>query len=203
MELYRERSERWALSSLGCVPLDWNHEFSTLPAPVDVILDVGFGGGEALVALAAQRPNEAVVGVEVHTPGVAHVLEAIETNGWKHVRVVEADVLEFLPRIPLDSLAGVRMFFPDPWPKSKQRNRRLARQEVVEDLVCLLRVGGTLHIATDVARYAAQVQEVCELHPGLRGGVVARPEWRPVTRFETRGLAEGREPIDLIYERIS
>lgn len=203
MELYRARSERWALSAYGCVPYDWEYEFPALAPPVDVVLDVGFGGGEALVALAAQRPNEAVVGVEVHTPGVAHVLEAIEANGWNHVRVVEDDVLEFLPRIPFDSLAGVRMFFPDPWPKSKQRNRRLARQDVVDDLSDLLRVGGTLHVATDVARYAEQVQEVCALNPRLRGGIVPRPEWRPVTRFETRGIAEGREPIDLIYERVS
>ena len=201
--MYNQRSERWALSVYGCVPLNWDLEFSTLPPSVDVVLDIGFGGGEALVALAAQRPHEAVVGVEVHTPGVAHVLEAIETNEWRHVRVVDDDVLELLPRIPLDSLAGVRMFFHDPWPKSKQRNRRLARQGVVEHLVDLLRVSGTLHVATDVARYAEQVREVCELDPRLRGGVVVRPDWRPVTRFETRGLSEGRQPIDLIYERIS
>lgn len=203
MELYRERSERWGLPVLGCVPLTWDSVFPTMTPPIDVVLDIGFGGGEALVAMASAHPNEAVVGVEVHTTGVAHVLEAIDTNSWQHVRVVEDDVLELLPRIPIDSLAGVRMFFPDPWPKSKQRNRRLARQEVVEDLVAVLRVGGTLHVATDVSLYARQVQEVCALDPRLRGGVVARPAWRPVTRFETRGLAEGREPIDLIYERVS
>ncbi len=177
--------------------------FIALTPPIDVVLDIGFGGGEALVALAAQRPNEAVVGVDVHTNGVAHVLEAIDTNGWQHVRVVEGDVLELLPRLPLASLAGMRMFFPDPWPKTKQRHRRLARVDVVTQLVDRLRVGGTLHIATDSADYAAQAAEVCANESRLRGGVVVRPQWRPVTKFETRGLAEGRDPIDLIYERIS
>ena len=201
MELYRERSERWSLPVAGV--RQWSQVFTAFTPPIDVVLDIGFGGGEALVALAAERPTEAVVGVEVHTTGVAHVLEAIDTNGWQHVRVVEDDVLEVLPRLPIASLAGVRMFFPDPWPKNKQRRRRLARTEVVTQLVDLLRVDGILHIATDSADYAAQAAEVCAIEPRLRGGVVARPDWRPVTRFETRGLAEGREPIDLIYERIS
>lgn len=183
--------------------LDWSKVFSTQTAPVDVALDIGFGGGEALIAMAAERPNEAVVGVEVHTNGVAQVLKAIDLNGWQHVRVVEDDVLALLPRIPKASLVGVRMFFPDPWPKTSQRNRRLARADVVPQLVDCLRVGGTLHVATDIASYAEQVEKLCALDSRLRGGVVARPEWRPVTRFETRGLAEGREPSDMIYERIS
>ena len=139
----------------------------------------------------------------VHTNGVAHVLQAIDTNGWQHVRVVEDDVLELLPRLPMASLAGVRMFFPDPWPKTKQRHRRLVRADAIPQLVDRLRVGGTLHIATDIADYAEQAIKVCAAESRLRGGVVARPDWRPVTKFETRGLAEGRQPIDLIYERVS
>ncbi len=202
MDLYRDGSARWALPVQGDV-FDWGAVFPTLAPPVEVVLDIGFGGGDALIELAARRPNEAVVGVDVHTNGVAKVLEAIGDNGWQHVRVVEDDVLDFLHRVPLASLAGVRMFFPDPWPKTAQRNRRLARGDVIPQLVDRLRVGGTLHISTDIADYAAQVVQVCALEPRLLGGVVARPDWRPVTRFETRGLAEGREPIDLIYERIS
>jgi tRNA (guanine-N7-)-methyltransferase len=201
MDLYRERSVRWSLPAEGVI--DWSLVFPTHRVPVDVVLDIGFGGGEALVAMAAERSTEAMVGVEVHTTGVAQVLEAIDLNGWQHVRVVEDDVLALLPRIPHGSLAGVRMYFPDPWPKTSQRHRRLARADVVPQLVDCLRVGGTLHIATDIDSYAEQVKRLCALEQRLRGGVVARPEWRPVTRFETRGLAEGREPIDLIYERIS
>ncbi|CAN5393196.1 hypothetical protein BH10ACT2_BH10ACT2_22610 [soil metagenome] len=202
MDLYRDGSALWGLPIQGDV-FDWSAVFPTLAPPVEVVLDIGFGGGDALIELADQRPNEAVVGVDVHTNGVAKVLEAIGNNGWQHVRVVEDDVLDFLHRVPLASLAGVRIFFPDPWPKTAQRNRRLARSDVIPQLVDRLRVGGMLHIATDIADYAAQAAQVCALDPRLLGGVVARPDWRPVTRFETRGLAEGREPIDLIYERIS
>lgn len=202
MDLYRDRSARWALSVDGDM-LNWGEVFPALPTPIDVVLDIGFGGGDALVALAAQRPTEAVVGVDVHTNGVAHVLEAIDENGWQHVRVVENDVIDLLPRVPANSLAGVRMFFPDPWPKTAQRNRRLARTDVITQIVDRLRIGGLLHIATDIVDYATQSAQVCALESRLRGGVVTRPEWRPITRFETRGLAEGRDPIDLIYERIS
>ena len=177
--------------------------FDELFPEVDaIVLDIGFGGGEGLIDMAAARPSEAIVGLDVHTPGVASVVEAIEDNGWQHVRVVEGDVLELLPRIPDESLAGVRLYFPDPWPKQKQRHRRLARADVVTQLVDRLRVGGTFHVATDIADYATQTLAVCTAEPRLRGGVVPRPEWRPVTRFERRGLAAGREPIDLIFERI-
>ena len=167
-----------------------------------VVLDIGFGGGEGLIDLAAARPREAIIGLDVHTPGVASVVEAIEDHGWQHVRVVEGDVLELLHRIPLGSLVGVRMYFPDPWPKQKQRHRRLARPDVITQLVDRLRVGGTLHVATDVADYASQTLAVCAAEPRLRGGIVPRPGWRPVTRFERRGLAAGRVPVDMIFERV-
>lgn len=168
----------------------------------EVVLDIGFGGGEAVVELASARPHEAIVGVEVHTPGVAHVLEAVAANGWEHVRVVEGDVLEFLPRIEWGSLAGVRLWFPDPWPKKKQQHRRLFRPDVVTRLVDLLAPGGTVHVATDIDDYARQVLEVAAAEPRLQGGVVARPQWRPLTRFEQRGLAAGRTSVDLLFTRV-
>jgi len=194
---YERLMARWSLSVEGDL-LRFDELF---PGTDAVVLDIGFGGGEGLIDLAAARPHEAIIGLDVHTPGVAFVVEAIEDNGWQHVRVVEGDVLELLPRIPNDSLAGVRLYFPDPWPKQKQRHRRLARPDVVTQLVDRLRVGGTLHVATDIADYAAQTLAVCAGETRLRGGVTSRPEWRPVTRFERRGLAAGREPIDMIFER--
>lgn len=197
--MYHRLSAHWALPLDG-EPLDFAELFG---GEGDVVLDIGYGGGEGLIELAESRPNEAVIGVEVHTPGVAKVLEAIEHNGWQHVRVVDGDVLELLPRIPAASLTGVRLYFPDPWLKNKQRHRRLARPDVVAALVDRLRVGGTLHLATDIPEYAAQTREVCAAEPRLRGGVVPRPAWRPVTRFELRGLAAGREPTDMIYERVA
>ena len=194
---YERLMAQWSLSVEG----DVLHFEELFPSTESVVLDIGFGGGEGLIDLAAARPHEAIIGLDVHTPGVAFVVEAIEDNGWQHVRVIEGDALELLPRIPLDSLTGVRLYFPDPWPKQKQRHRRLARPDVVTQLVDRLRVGGTLHVATDIAEYASQTLAVCAGEPRLRGGVVPRPEWRPVTRFERRGLAAGREPVDMIFER--
>lgn len=196
---YERLMAQWSLAVEGEM-LRFDELF---PGVDDVVLDIGFGGGEGLIDLAAARPHEAIIGLDVHTPGVASVVEAIEDNAWQHVRVVEGDVLELLPRIPPQSLAGVRLYFPDPWPKQKQRHRRLARPDVVTQLVDRLRIGGTFHVATDIADYATQTLAVCAAETRLTGGVVPRPEWRPVTRFERRGLAAGREPVDMIFERVS
>jgi tRNA (guanine-N7-)-methyltransferase len=166
-----------------------------------VVLDIGFGGGQELIDLARERPLEATIGVDVHTPGVARVLAAIE-SGLSNVRVVQGDALVFLGRLAPASLHGIRIFFPDPWPKVRQRHRRLVQAHNVDRLVERLALGGTLHLATDVDDYAGQIAAVCGAHPQLRGGVVDRPSWRPETRFELRGRAEGRTPTDLVYERI-
>jgi len=195
--LYERLVTEWSLPVEG-PSLDLADLFGGL----DVVLDIGFGGGEGLVDMALARPHEAIIGVDIHTPGVAKVVEAIEVHDWQHVRVVEGDVLEFLPRIPAGSLATVRLYFPDPWLKQKQKHRRLARPDVIAGLVDRLRIGGTLHIATDIDDYAAQALAVCAAEPRLRGGVVPRPDWRPVTRFEQRGLNAGRIATDMIYERI-
>ena len=164
-----------------------------------VVLDIGFGSGEALIELAELRPHECVIGIDVHTPGVAAVLEAVQRRGLRNVRVVEGDVLELLQRIPQRSLAAIRVFFPDPWPKRRQRGRRLVRPDVIEQLVPLLRIGGTLHLATDVDDYAAQMEAVCDAVAALAGGVIERPMWRPITRYEQRAIDEGRRPVELLY----
>lgn len=166
---------------------------------VDVVLDIGFGGGEALIEVAEVRLAELVIGIDVHTPGIAAVLEAVEARGLRNVRVVEGDVIDFIGRIPTRSLAATRIFFPDPWPKHRQRNRRLIRPDVLDMLIVVLRVGGRIHIATDSAEYVQQIRQVCDAHSGLRGGIVDRPAWRPMTRFEQRGVEAGRASVDLVY----
>jgi len=198
-EVYRAEAPRFTLEAAGPV-LDLATIFHD---GARVVLDIGFGGGEGLVHMAELRPDECIVGVEVHTPGVAKVLDAASVNGWDHVRVVESDVLEFMPRLAPSSLWGVRLWFPDPWLKNKQRHRRIVRPDVVASLTDRLMVGGVLHVATDIVEYARHTETVVACEPRVRGGVVSRPEWRPVTRFEARGRAAGRASTDLMYERLS
>jgi tRNA (guanine-N7-)-methyltransferase len=198
-EAFERDAPKWRLEVFGDA-LDLAEVFGP-DSPV--VLDIGFGGGEGLVEMAAARPEECVIGAEVHTPGVAKVIEAIEAGSWTHVRVVEGDVLDFLPRLAPASLTGVRIWFPDPWLKQRQQHRRLVRTDVVTALVDRLAVGGTLHVASDIADYVRHTERVVAAEPRLQGGQVERPVWRPLTRFEQRGLREGRSATDLLYERIS
>lgn len=199
---YRLQAPRWSLDEQGDM-LDMGEVFEDAGvAAANVVLDIGFGGGEGLIAMAGSRPDESIIGVEVHTPGVAKVLQAVDEHGWRHVRVVEGDAIHFLRRVPGGSLAAVRLWFPDPWPKNKQRHRRIVRPEVVASVADALRPGGALHVATDVVDYARHTERVVAAESRLIGGVVPRPEWRPVTRFEVRGLAAGRAITDLVFEKV-
>lgn len=196
MVAYERALGRWGIAVAG-PQLSFTEVFESPGGTV--VLDIGFGGGEALVELAETRPHEHVIGVDVHTPGIAAVFEAVEQRGLRNVRIVEGDVVDFLDRIPVRSLAVIRTFFPDPWPKRRQHGRRLIRPDVAVQLASRLHVGGTMHMATDDPGYAAQMREVCDATPGLAGGVIDRPSWRPVTRYEQRGLDEGRQAVDLVY----
>ena len=187
--------ERWGIAVDGA-QLSFEEVFGTTG---EVVLDIGFGGGEALIEVAETRPHEHMIGIDVHTPGVAAVLEAIENRALRNVRVVDGDVLDFMGRIPPGSLSAIRVFFPDPWPKRQQRSRRLIRSEVVSRLVALLRVGGSFHVATDCADYEKQICAVCAADPALSGGPIERPSWRPITRFEQRAIDQGRLAVDLFY----
>ena len=189
---------RWGLDVEGPT-LDWSEVFGR---DGEVVLDIGFGHGESTIEMAANQPDLDVIGVEVHTPGVVTVLDAIEHRGLHHIRVVHGDLLAFLDRIPSGSLAAVRIYFPDPWTKRRNFHRRLVARDVVTALTDRLRIGGQLHLATDIADYATTMQQVCDAEPRLSGGVIARPDWRPLTRFEQRGLDAGRSPTDLLYTRV-
>lgn len=189
--------ETWGLSIDGPL-LHWSDVFGRTG---DVVLDVGFGHGESTIALAAAEPDIDVIGVEVHTPGVVTVLDAIEHQGLHQIRVVHGDMLALLDRVPAASLAGIRVYFPDPWTKRRNHHRRLIRPDVLAALVDRLRAGGFLHLATDIVDYAVSMQSVCDAEPRLTGGVIERPDWRPLTRFEQRGLDAGRRPTDLLYTR--
>jgi tRNA (guanine-N7-)-methyltransferase len=188
---------RWGLDVEGAM-LSWAEVFGR---DGDVVLDVGFGHGESTIQMAEARPDLDVVGVEVHTPGVVTVLDAVEHRGLHHVRLVHGDLLVFLDRVAPDSLAAVRVYFPDPWPRPRQRHRRLIGADVVAVLTDRIRAGGELHLATDIADYAEAMAAACAAEPRLTGGVIPRPDWRPLTRFEQRGLDAGRAATDLLYTR--
>ena len=192
---YAAASERWGLAVDG-PPLRLPDVFG---ADGPFVLDIGFGAGEALVDLARARPHECVIGVEVHTTGLAAVLEATVASSLTNVRVVDGDALDLLARLAPASLDEVRIWFPDPWPKQRQGHRRLVRPDVVQALVDRLRMGGRLHLATDDVDYSLQMQRVCDDDAQLCGGVVERPAWRPLTRYEQRGLTAGRSATDLVY----
>lgn len=194
-QLFERLAERWVLDEQGPV-LDLDEVFGRR-APT--VLEIGIGAGEALVQMAVAQPEFDVIGTDVHTPGIAAVLEGIEGERLENVRLMHGDVLEFLPRIALAALHGIRIFFPDPWPKARQQHRRLVRRGPIGALVDRLEPGGWLHLATDIDDYAAQMRAVCDEHPRLSGGVIERPSWRPVTRYEEKGHAAGRTATDLWY----
>jgi len=166
-----------------------------------VALEIGCGAGEAAIASASAQPEVDLIAADVHTPGIARLLVDIETAGLSNLRVIHGDALEFLNRIPRESVDEIRIWFPDPWPKPKQRQRRIITQSIVLRLVQWLKVGGQLRMATDIADYAEQMLEVCSAHPELQGGVVERPSDRPITRFERKGIDAGRAVTDLAFTR--
>ena len=167
-----------------------------------LVLDIGIGFGDSLTTAAAAEPDVDVIGADVHTPGIASTLARIEEMGLSNVRLVHGDALRFADRLSPGWLAGIRIYFPDPWHKARHRRRRMASAANVDRFADLLAVGGTLHVATDIDDYAAQVRRVCDDHPRFEGGVIDRPAWRPYTRYERKGLDAGRQPTDLLYHKM-
>lgn len=173
------------------------------PVVVDV-LEIGSGMGDATVAMAAADPDRSYLAVEVHTAGVANLLRLLDEAGLANVRVAHGDALAVVrDRIPPDSLRAIHVFFPDPWPKARHAKRRLIQPERVELLAGRLAPGGLLHCATDDPGYAEQMLEVLSgsTLTNVHSGFAGRPEHRPVTRYERRGLADGRPSSDLIFRR--
>lgn len=168
-----------------------------------LVLDIGIGFGDTLTTMAVAETHHDLIGGDVHTPGIASTLARIESMGLTNVRLVHGDALVFAERLRPGSLAGIRVYFPDPWPKARHRHRRMASGANLDRFVRLLAPGGFLHLATDIDDYAVQAQRVCDSHPELAGGPVERPGWRPVTRYERKGLAAGRTIVDLMYRRTS
>ena len=170
---------------------------------VPVVLEIGFGDGLATASMAAADPSTGILAIDVHTPGVGGLLASLGDASLRNVRVMEADALVVLTRmIDPGSLHGVRTYFPDPWPKARHHKRRIVQPDVLDLIHSRLRSDGFWHIATDWAEYADAIQSCFGEHTGWTGGVVPRPAWRPVTRYERRALLDGRSITDLVFHPV-
>ena len=169
------------------------------------IFEIGFGMGETSAAIAAAHPEKDYIGVEVHTPGVGSLCKLIAETGLSNQRIIQHDAVEVLrDMIAPDALDGAHIYFPDPWPKARQQKRRLIQAPLVALLTSRLKPGGYIHCATDWENYAEQMLEVLSGEPLLENTVAdyaPRPDYRPLTKFEQRGLRLGHGVWDLVFRR--
>ncbi|MFE9464050.1 tRNA (guanosine(46)-N7)-methyltransferase TrmB [Streptomyces virginiae] len=193
----------WGLDIDGHSVIDLETLFDGLP----VVLEIGFGMGEATAQMAAADPATGILAVDVHTPGQGNLLALAERGGLDNVRVANGDAIILLREmLPPDSLAGIRVYFPDPWPKARHHKRRLIQPEFLTLAATRLAPGAVLHCATDWEPYAEQMLEVLTAHPDFEntqpdGGYSPRPDFRPLTRFEGQGLDKGHVVHDLLFRR--
>ena len=171
------------------------------------VLEIGFGMGGATAEIAAGLPQTDFLGVEVHTPGVGSLLKLIGEQQLENIRIIQHDAVEVLEHmLAPDSLDGAHIFFPDPWHKKRHNKRRLIQPAFVKLLVSRIRPGGYLHLATDWEDYAIQMLEVLSAEPALANtadGYAPRPDYRPLTKFENRGIKLGHGVWDLVFTRIA
>jgi tRNA (guanine-N7-)-methyltransferase len=172
------------------------------------VLEIGFGMGETTAQIAAASPETDFIGVEVYTAGCGALLRRIADQQLTNLRIIQHDAMEVVrDMIQAATLDRIQIFFPDPWPKARHHKRRLIRPDFVEELANRLKPGGILHCATDWAPYAEVMREVLSANPTLHtqsttlDGFAPRPDYRPLTRFESRGLRLGHEVFDLVYQR--
>ncbi len=168
----------------------------------DLVLEIGFGTGDSVVMMALTDPQTSILAIDIHTPGIGDLLARIVELDLTHVRVISGDALDVLEvGVAEDALAGVRLFFPDPWPKVRHHKRRLVSPGNVTLIASRVRPGGFWHVATDWLPYATWMRDLLDESPLWTGGEITRPDWRPITRYERIALAEGRAVTDLLYTR--
>ena len=169
------------------------------------ILEIGFGMGETTATIAQSMPERDFLGVEVHTPGIGGLLKLIGEKSLSNVRIIQHDVVDVLSHMIADaSLDGVHIFFPDPWHKKRHHKRRLIQAEFVKLLCSKLKLGAYLHVATDWQEYAEWVLEILKIEPLLANSAndyAPKPAYRPLTKFENRGIKLGHGVWDLIFIR--
>jgi len=173
------------------------------PKSEKVIMEIGFGMGEATAIIAKNHPNNGYIAVDVHPPGIGKLLARIVENGLTNLKVIEEDVHVVLQHmIPNESLDGIHLFFPDPWPKKKHNKRRIVNEGFLALIHPKIKKGGFIHIATDWVPYAISIQEVFAQSTLFTGGVIDKPEWRPVTRFEGQGIDKDHAVNDMMYTKV-
>ncbi len=169
------------------------------------IVEIGFGMGETTADIAARHSENDYLGIEVHAPGVGSLLRRLADADLTNVRVIQHDATDVLANmIAPEALDGVHIFFPDPWPKKRHHKRRLIQPPFVSLLCSRMKPGAYLHVATDWEDYARQMLEIFDAEPMLRNtaqGFAPRPEWRPETKFEARGLKLGHRVWDMLFRR--
>ena len=202
-QAWETQFSRYGLS-LGDGGLDWSREFG---AGRQRILEIGFGMGDSLAAMAEADATAAFVGIEVHRPGVGRLLSEIDRRALENLKVYAEDAVEVLEQvIASESLDRIQIYFPDPWHKKRHHKRRLIQREFVSLLSDRLTAGGKLHLATDWQPYAEHMLEVLDANAALRndagaGHYSSKPSWRPETKFERRGQRLGHGVWDLLYSK--
>ncbi len=175
--------------------------------PAEKHLEIGFGRGDALIAMAKAHPEHDYLGIDIYRPGIGYLLLQIEAAKLTNVRIISADAVEVLQQyLPPHCLDAVYLFFPDPWPKKRHHKRRLVQAEFLKLLAQRLKSGAIFHLATDWENYAEQMLLELEAAPDFintmpAGGFAPRPPERPLTKFEQRGLRLGHGVWDLVYQR--
>ena len=179
-------------------------------ASAPVILEIGFGMGEATAHIAKVRPKDHFLCCEVHEPGVGALLKRIGEQDIHNIRILLHDAVEVIDNmLPLSCLDGVHIFFPDPWHKARHNKRRLIQTPLIAKLAARLKPGAYLHCATDWEPYAVQILDVLSAEPLLintadtsLGGYAQKPDYRPLTKFENRGLKLGHGVWDVVFKRV-
>jgi tRNA (guanine-N7-)-methyltransferase len=170
------------------------------PKANKIIMEIGFGMGEATAIIAKNHPDNAYIAVDVHPPGIGKLLARIDEDKLNNVKVIEDDVHVVLEHMFADHcLDGIHLFFPDPWPKKKHHKRRIVNDGFLQLIHPKLKKSGFIHIATDWVPYATSIQEVFSNSDLFAGGVIPKPEWRPVTRFEDQGIDKDHAVNDMYY----
>jgi tRNA (guanine-N7-)-methyltransferase len=168
--------------------------------PQPVVMEIGYGMGEATWQIAKDHPEINYLGVEVHMPGVGKLMARIEEFALTNVKLIERDVFEvFHYMIANEALDGVHLYFPDPWPKKRHFKRRIVNQRFIAEVATKLKPGGYLHIATDWVPYAEWITEQLVEAGTFSGGVIERPDSRPLTRFEGQGITKDHAVNDFMY----